>query len=188
MKAIGKLLRPLRSGTRKLSENDPRLAAPATLEVSSPDFADGSPLPERSRGFGGIFPAIAWSGVPPGSVELVMIVEDVDVPFPEPLVHAIAYRISPAKPGFAAGEIPKLGPRVPPRIAGAALGKGAGVAPGFVAVTPIPGHGPHRYVFALFALDRALPPFPKPPSKRELLDAMAGHVIARGSIVGLAEA
>jgi len=46
----------------------------------------------------------------------------------------------------------------------------------------------HRYVFQVFALDRALEPFAKPPSKHRLLAAMAGHVIARGATVGLAEA
>ncbi|MBD5657694.1 MAG: YbhB/YbcL family Raf kinase inhibitor-like protein [Candidatus Eremiobacteraeota bacterium] len=185
---IGKFLRPLRSGTDKLAGNDARLATRATIEVHSPDFASGTVMPARYRGFTGIFPPVLWSGVPHATKELVLIVEDVDVPFPAPLVHAIAYGIAPSKSGFVAGEIPKLGIDNPKEIQGARLGKGAGLAPGFVPVTPIPGHGPHRYVFQVFALDVDLTPFERPPSKSELLVAMAGHVIARGATVGLAEA
>ncbi len=185
---IGKLLRPLRSGTDKLAGNDPRLAAPTTIEVRSPAFASGTMMPSAYRGWRGVFPPLDWSNVPAQAKELVLIVEDVDVPFPVPLVHALAYGITPSKTGFAAGEIPKLTLGGPARIQGAELGNGAGVAPGFVPVTPIPGHGPHRYVFQLFALDTVLPRFDNPPSKEALLGSMAGHVIARGATVGLAEA
>lgn len=188
MTKIGESLRPLRSGTAKLAGNDARLATRTTIDVRSPDFASGAMMPPQYRGFDGIFPPLAWSNVPPQAKELVLIVEDVDVPFPAPLVHAIAYAISPAKTSFAAGEIPKLGIGTSPGSASAQLGKSAGIAPGFLPVTPIPGHGPHRYVFQLFALDANLTRFAHPPTKKELLAAMAGHVIARGATVGLAEA
>ncbi len=185
---IGKLLRPIRSGPAGLAGNDPRIATSVTLEVSSPDFASGTPMPQAYRGLRGISPPLVWTNVPPAASELVLIVEDVDVPFPAPLVHAIVYGIDPARGEIGAGEIPPLRPGGPTRSGGASLGKGAGLAPGWVPVTPIPGHGPHRYVFQLFALDDMLPPFAKPPGKREILDAMAGHVVARGATSGLAEA
>jgi Raf kinase inhibitor-like YbhB/YbcL family protein len=188
MTSIGELLRPLRSGTAKLAGHDPRLATRTTIGVSSPEFASGTMLPQRYRGFGGIFPPLEWSGVPPEAKELVLIVEDVDVPLPAPLVHAIAYAIPATKRSFAAGDIPKLGVGTSPSAPGALLGKSAGIAAGFVPVTPIPGHGPHRYVFQVFALDVNLTPFAHPPTKKELVAAMAGHVIARGATVGLAEA
>lgn len=119
---------------------------------------------------------------------LVLVVEDVDVPFPAPLVHAIVYALPATAGGLPAGAIPALRPGSPPTIADARLGLGAGLAPGWVPVTPIPGHGPHCYVFQLFALNRILEPFAKPPSKRTLLAAMAELVIARAATVGLAEA
>lgn len=185
---IGRLLRPLRSGTDKLAGNDPRLAASATLAVRSREFETGTIMPGAYRGKDGVFPPLAWSNVPPGTRELVLIVEDVDVPLPVPVVHAIAYGIAPDKGGFEAAEIPNLRLRNSDRIPGASLGKAAGLAPGYAPPTPIPGHGPHRYVYQLFALDARLPRFAKPPRKRELLAAMAGHTIARGALVGLAEA
>jgi phosphatidylethanolamine-binding protein (PEBP) family uncharacterized protein len=185
---IGRLLRPVRSGTGKLAGNDPRLAARATLAVHSPEFESGTMMPGAYRGKDGVLPPLAWSNVPPHTRELVLIVEDVDVPLPAPVVHAIAYGMSPGKTGLAAGEIPNFKLGNPDRIPGASLGKTAGIGPGYAPPTPIPGHGAHRYVYQVFALDATLPRFAKPPGKRELLAAMAGHTIARGAVVGLAEA
>ena len=185
---IGRLLRPLRSGTNKLAGNDPRLSAPTTIEVTSPEFAHGATMPAAYRGIDGTNPPIRWTNVPPATKELVLITEDVDVPMRTPLVHAMLYAMLPSKTGVDAGDIPKLRRGALDRVPGASLGKGAGFGPGWVPVTPIPGHGPHRYVFQVFALDSKLPLFAKPPSKPALLDAMAGHVIARGATVGTAEA
>jgi phosphatidylethanolamine-binding protein (PEBP) family uncharacterized protein len=43
--------------------------------------------------------------------------------------------------------------------------------------------GRHRYVFKLFALDTELPDLGS-PSKAALEKAMAGHVLARGELIG----
>jgi len=185
---IGRLLRPLRSGSAHIAGNDPRVAAPVTLQVASPEFAHRTTMPAAYRGKDSLFPPLHWSGVPAAARELVLIAEDVDVPFSRPLVHTIVYGMAPDRPGIEAGAIPHLRLGAADRAGELKLGKAAGIAPGYLAVTPIPGHGPHRYVYQLFALDRALPSFAKPPSKKELLNAMAGHVIARGGTIGLAEA
>ena len=185
---IGRILRPLRSGPDNIAGNDRRIAAPTILHVSSPEFANRTTMPAAYRGSKSISPPLQWSNVPELTRELVLIAEDVDVPFPRPLVHTIVYAISPERTSLEAGAIPA------PKIGGTGdvsdfkLGKAAGVAPGYLAVTPIPGHGPHRYVYQLFALDTRMPAFAKPPSRKELLAAMAGHVIARGATIGLAEA
>jgi phosphatidylethanolamine-binding protein (PEBP) family uncharacterized protein len=186
---IGRLLRPLRAGTAKLACNDPGLAAPVTIDVASPEFATATTMPRAYRGTHALLPPLRWSGLPAGTEELVLIVEDADVPFPAPLVHAIAYAMTPAKDGLAAGEIPTIGRgKIAQRLSGISLGKAAGFAPGYLPVTPIPGHGPHRYVYQLFALDRRLPLLARPPLRRELLPLMVGRVLARGSTIGLAEA
>ncbi len=145
-------------------------------------------MPARYRGKDSINPPIRWSGVPPNARELVLVAEDVDVPLRGPLVHTILYAMPTSKKGIEAGEIPKLEPRGRDRIPGASLGKAAGMGPGWLAVTPIPGHGAHRYIFQIFALDEPLPLQRDPLSKKALLDLMSGHVIARGSTFGLAEA
>ena len=185
---IGRLLRPLRSGPAKLAGNDPRIAAPTTIEVASPEFVNRTTMPAAYRGPHSLSPPLHWSNVPAAAQELVLIAEDVDVPFPQPLVHAIVYGMPPEQTALEAGAIPAAKPGGATTAGSLSFGKAAGFAPGYLAVTPIPGHGPHRYVYQLFALDTRLPAFTRPPTKRRLLAALAGHVIARGVTIGLAEA
>jgi phosphatidylethanolamine-binding protein (PEBP) family uncharacterized protein len=51
---------------------------------------------------------------------------------------------------------------------------------------PPSGHGAHRYVFQLFALDRQLV-FEHPPGRKAVVNAMRGHVLAKGVLVGAYE-
>lgn len=92
-------------------------------------------------------------------------------------MHLVA-RLDPALPGVAAGELQ----------AGAAHGDGIGSfgRRGYHGPRPIPGHGTHAYVFQLYALDR---PIPGDGTLRPatVVDAMRGHVIARGRITGTYE-
>ena len=48
---------------------------------------------------------------------------------------------------------------------------------------PCPPAGRHRYVFKLYALDRALPDLHR-PDKAQLLRAMEGHVLAHAQLIG----
>ncbi|MGB9305791.1 MAG: hypothetical protein WCB92_19550 [Mycobacterium sp.] len=49
----------------------------------------------------------------------------------------------------------------------------------------MPGHGPHHYRFHVFAIDR---PIPDSVTKaKELLAAMSGHILARGTLTGTYE-
>jgi phosphatidylethanolamine-binding protein (PEBP) family uncharacterized protein len=56
----------------------------------------------------------------------------------------------------------------------------------YVAPSPLPGHGPHRYYFTLLAVTY-VPRFDQTPTKGRLLDAIAGHVAALGELFGIAE-
>ena len=51
---------------------------------------------------------------------------------------------------------------------------------------PPRGHGTHHYYFKLYALDAALDLKPG-LSKKRLLDAMKGHILAQGELVGTYE-
>lgn len=85
---------------------------------------------------------LRWSNVPATARELVLIVEDIDVPFLSPLVHAITYELGANDGHLVPGAIPKLWPDNAAQTPHARLGLGAGLAPGWMPVTPIPGHGP----------------------------------------------
>jgi phosphatidylethanolamine-binding protein (PEBP) family uncharacterized protein len=53
---------------------------------------------------------------------------------------------------------------------------------GYAGPRPIPGHGPHRYRFHVFAIDN--PIAVDVSTAKALLAAMAGHVLARGTLTG----
>ena len=56
---------------------------------------------------------------------------------------------------------------------------------GYAGPRPIPGHGPHRYRFQVFALDEPIPDHVT--TAKALLKQMAGHVLARGVLTGTYE-
>lgn len=134
------------------------------------------PLKFAGKGVGeDISPALNWSSVPAEAVELVLVMEDPDAPLSRPFVHLIAYGIKPDTVGFAEDAL-STSPSGQFQ-----LGRNTFGGSGYGGPRALPGHGPHRYVFQLFALNQALA-FNKPPSLDALLAAMAGLVIARARL------
>ena len=66
------------------------------------------------------------------------------------------------------------------------LGRNSFFGAEYLPPDPPPGHGPHRYVFQVFALDRT-PDLHGKPVRSQLVHAMKGHVLARGLLVGVYE-
>jgi phosphatidylethanolamine-binding protein (PEBP) family uncharacterized protein len=180
MAKLGKLFRRVRAGEQRGPLAGSAFAAPATITVTSAAFADGGAMPQSSAGKGvgaDTSPALRWTGVPPEARQLVLIMDDVDVPLPRPLYHAIAV-LEPTVDGVAAGLLQPGTEGI--RFVRADLGNR-----GYAGPRPIPGHGPHRYRFHVFAVDQ---PIPDSVTKaKALLAAMAGHVLARGTLTGTYE-
>jgi Raf kinase inhibitor-like YbhB/YbcL family protein len=180
---LGTALRNKRVGYEKLAWARPDLRAPENFTLSSPAFSDGKPLPEQYRGrlFGhNTSPALSWTTPPDTAMELVLIVEDADSPFGNPNTHGLAAGIDPARGGIPTDGLSDSGPAGGPK-----LGK-AGRQRGWFGPMPIPSHGPHRYVFQLFALDRRLD-LPAKFKLSDALTAMSGHVIGRARLTGTCE-
>lgn len=187
MGIMGTLLRNRRAGETHLAWNLPGLAGPSTLELSSEAFADGAAMPpaQAAKRVGGQeqSPPLTWAGTPAGTVELLLVVEDVDVPMGKPFVHGLAL-IAPSISALPAGALDASGPVEGVRVLRPGFGRG------YVGAAPIKGHGPHRYVFQLFALgapaaadgDKAAQAKP-----RELLAGVHGPVLARGRLTGTYE-
>ena len=74
----------------------------------------------------------------------------------------------------------------PAPIRGLKHGKGALGHRGWAGPMPLRSHGPHSYVFQLFALDYQLD-LPDRFTLADALHAMAGHVIARARLDGTYE-
>ncbi len=177
---LGRLLRPVRAGDHRLVWNDPRLAAPATLRLSSPAFDDGGPMPPRTAGAGvgeNVSPALEWTGAPAEAAELALVLQDPDAPLPRPVTHLIAYGVDPNSRGAPEGAF-EAG-----RVGAIRLGRGSFGRVGYQGPRPVAGHGPHRYVFQIFAVARPLN-FGSPPDLTAITAAMAGMVLARGLLTG----
>ena len=178
---IGRLLRPVRAGQKHLAWNDSAFRdVPASLALASSAFGSGGTIPRRYAGRGvgdNISPALSWAGVPDGTDQLVLIVEDADAPVPRPLVHVLAL-LPPGLRGLDEGAL-NHGET-------ATLGRNSLRSNEYAGPRPVPGHGPHTYVFQLFAVDRVLslqPSF----TRRDLVAAMTGAVLVRGRLDGIYE-
>lgn len=181
---LGRALREARPGIEQLAFYSPGLSpVPELVRVSSPAFADGGRLPERFTADGaGISPPLQWWGVPAGAEAAVLLVEDADSPTPHPLVHAIVS-------GFSGRdtEMPEAALDAHGAIDDSLfLGKNSALKAAWMPPDPPPGHGPHRYVFQVYALNERIH-FGHAPGRTELLEAIHGHVMAKGCLTGIYE-
>jgi len=152
-----------------------------TLILRSPAFSEGSPIPRRHTGDGeDLSPPLLWSGLPPTTRELALIVDDPDAPTPEPWVHWVIYKLPVTMDGLAEGVPPVGRPGVVPT---ALQGRNSWKAAGYRGPAPPKGHGVHRYFFKLYALDKALN-LAEGLDKAGLLKAIEGHVVAQGELMG----
>lgn len=165
-------------GSADASETRPEPDA-GTLRLTSTAFSNGGEIPVQHTCEGAdTSPPLAWSGVPAGTKSLALIVEDPDAPDPAAprriFVHWVLYNLPPAATGLAEGAA-----SLPP---GTRQGRNDQGRAGYGG--PCPPIGRHRYVHRLLALDTVLPDLGE-PTKAQLEDAVAGHVIDRAELVGL---
>lgn len=152
-----------------------------TLPLTSPAFAEGAAIPKVFTCDGkDISPPLAWSGVPASTRELALLCDDPDAPRGT-WTHWILFNVPPQVTGLpeavpAASRAKSGEPQTP-----APQGKNDFGKNGYGG--PCPPSGTHRYVFRLFALDTHLPP-EAGASRKALLQAIQGHVLAEGKLVG----
>lgn len=146
----------------------------ADFALTSAAFEDGAPIPRRHTCEGeDISPPLTWSPPPQGARSLALIVDDPDAPVGT-FTHWLAWGMDPGAGGLAEGERP------------AAEGRNDFRETGYRGPCPPRGHGPHRYVFRLFALDAELELRPG-AAKADLEDAVGAHTLAVGQLVGTYE-
>ena len=189
MSLQGRLLRNRRAGETHLAWNQPHLQGPELLTLTSHNFDDGEaiPLQHCAKQIGGDdqSPHLTWTPPPPGTAQLLLVVEDIDVPLSKPAVHCLAL-IDPATGHLEPGALAKRQPAPGVRLLRSTIGRG------YHGPAPIKGHGPHRYTFQLFALESPLSSNPNtpPPDRarpRALLSAVTPPVLARARLTGIFE-
>jgi Raf kinase inhibitor-like YbhB/YbcL family protein len=150
-----------------------------TLESSA--FGRNETVPRPYTGDGADkSPPLSWSNAPPGTKEFALIVDDPDAPTPEPWVHWVIYRIPAETSSLPEGVRPAMRVDAP---AGVLQGKNSWNKIGYGGPAPPKGHGLHHYHFKLYALDLQLNLDPG-VTKNALLEAMSGHILAQGELIG----
>lgn len=142
-----------------------------TLRVSSPAFSNGSAIPRKYTCDGqNAAPPLEWSGVPEKARTLAVICDDPDAPSGT-FTHWLLYDIPASTEGLP--EHPTTG-----RSGVNSFGK-----TGFGGPCPPRKDDAHHYHFRVYALDvDSLGPAGL--SKDDALNAMRGHILAEGEVVG----
>lgn len=177
---LGRLLRNKRADERLGVRHAPALAANRTIDITSPAFGPGGVIPDRycSMDLGpNISPELRWTGVPAGTAQLLLIMEDIDVPTSWPTQHFIAL-LTPETSGVDEGALVRDNPAI--RWVRAAAGR-----TGYAGPRPLPGHGVHHYGFHLYALDQVIATDRSPNGIAEVLTLVHGHVLADGFLEGI---
>lgn len=182
--AIGHALRDQRAGLDQCSFSLVDLRnGTAAITVTSLAFVDHSPMPARFTADGaGVSPPLQWSGVPTEAASVLLIVEDADSPTPHPLVHAIVVDLPAGEPHLLEGAIKS------PDHDGSGLetGRNSFLQTGWLPPDPPPGHGVHRYLFQVFALDAGAH-FSGTPGRESVHEMLTTHAIASGCLIGTYE-
>jgi Raf kinase inhibitor-like YbhB/YbcL family protein len=151
-----------------------------SIVVTSFAFRNGDPIPTKYTCTGlNISPQLALANVPCSAQSLVIIVDDPDAPapFPNPFVHWIVYDLPVV---CYLQQAVNLATQYPT----AKLGINDFGHIAYDGPCP-PGNDPkHHYRFTVYALDVASLDLPVGATKAQVLDAMAGHVLLSGRLVG----
>ncbi len=176
--AIGHALKGRRPGLEATLYETVAADAPELIVVESAAFLEGEAIPVRFTADGeGVSPPLRWSGAPGDAAAVLVVVEDADSPTGKPLAHLVARR-----PGGDGAWLEGTAGRE----AEAAVGRNSFLKHAWTPPDPPPGHGPHRYVFQVFAL-RDAGDLAEAPSRGEAAKAMEGNVLAKGRLIATYE-
>ncbi|HYD27604.1 YbhB/YbcL family Raf kinase inhibitor-like protein [Brevundimonas sp.] len=153
-----------------------------TFTLTSNDITDGGVLPEAQVYAGGnTSPHLKWSGAPEGTKSYAVTCFDPDAPTGSGFWHWIVANIPADVTELAAGASGRGMP------AGAVQGRTDFGETGFGGAAPPPGHGPHRYIFTVFAVDTEKLDVTPDNSGAVFGFNLHFHTLAKASITGVYE-
>ena len=147
-----------------------------SISLTSNAFIEGAMIPQRYSCDGeDISPHLAWTDVPSGTRSLALICDDPDAPvgtWDHWVVYNIPADVHSLQEGIAEKAILDNG-AVHGNNSWGRIGYGG----------PCPPSGTHRYFFKIFALDTLLD-LKSGSTTSQLLEAMEGHILAQGQLMG----
>jgi hypothetical protein len=147
------------------------------FELTTSSFTAGGNIPKQFTCEGeDISPSLVWTEPPPGTQSFALIMDDPDAPMGT-FVHWVAYNL-PA----TTRQLPDRVPRNDDLAGGGLQGRNDFGRTGYGGPCPPPGK-PHRYFFKLYALDSKLN-LQSRIRKKDLEQAMKGHVLAEAQLMG----
>jgi Raf kinase inhibitor-like YbhB/YbcL family protein len=146
------------------------------MALTSPAFTEGGKIPSKYTCEGdNVNPELHISGVPQNAKALALIMYDPDVPEfvrkDKMYDHWVVFNIPPSTVKIAENSQPH-------GIAG------KNTSGGLNYIGPCPPDREHRYFFKLYALDSDLLSLPKGASKKDVEQAMQGHILAQAQLMG----
>jgi Raf kinase inhibitor-like YbhB/YbcL family protein len=159
-------------------ETEADMSTPTAVKIvlTSSAFKEGEMIPQKYTCDGSnISPPLKWDSIPAQAKSLALIADDPDAPMGT-WVHWVIFNIPPGLSG--------LPENIPPKDSlpnGSLQGKNDFRNVGYGG--PCPPGGTHRYFFKLYALDIMLELKPG-CAKADLLEAIQGHIVAEGQLMG----
>ncbi len=153
-----------------------------SFTLTSNGIADGGVLPDAQvQAKGNRSPHLKWSGAPEGTRSFAVTCFDPDAPTGSGFWHWTVANIPADVTELAEGASPAGLPK------GAVEGRTDFGEPGFSGAAPPPGHGPHRYIFTVFAVDTERLEVTPENSGAVFGFNLHFHTLAKASITGVYE-
>jgi Raf kinase inhibitor-like YbhB/YbcL family protein len=161
-----------------------------TFTVTSTDITDGKPMPQPQAS--GLFgaggedrsPQLSWFGFPQETKSFAVTCYDPDAPTQSGFWHWAVADIPAGITELPSGAGTPGSPDLP---SGAVTLLNDASIRGYLGAAPPQGHGPHRYIFAVHAVDTESLGIPAEATPAYLGFNLFTHTLARGMIIATFE-
>lgn len=161
-------------GPRELESEDGEIA----LTVLSPVFQEGERISAKYTCDGqDVSPPLMWRESPEGTRSFALVMDDPDAPGGT-FTHWVIFNLP-----VDTRELPEAVPTQGQLPSGVFQGNNDFGRIGYSGPCP-PSGRPHHYQFTLYALDQLLV-LKAGVSKKQVIDTMQGHILARGRLMGI---
>ncbi|WP_460970970.1 YbhB/YbcL family Raf kinase inhibitor-like protein [Spirosoma migulaei] len=171
----------IRAKNARESEEQSLATIKKNITLSSLSFPPNGDLPVDCSCRGKeVSPALMWETSEPAVKSYVILTTDYDVPSPAFSVFNLSHWVIYNLPA-SVRSIPEAVSSEQMQMLGGKIGKNSMGNLTFIAACPPVGR--HAYVFRIYALNQMLS-FSIVPDKHTLLNAMEGHILSYGELIG----